>query len=185
MIYKIFWFIRALLFKPFFKSFGMPSYLGKPVFLEGINRAVIGKRVRIFPGLRLEVIGKHAEIVISDDVAIAQNVHITSAGKLFVGKSVTILANVFITNIDHAYEDINRPASKQELIIKDTSIGENCFIGIGASIQAGTTLGKHCIVGTNAVVRGTFPDYCVIAGVPARIIKKYDTDQKKWVKVNF
>lgn len=183
MIYKIFWFIRALLLKPFFKKFGMPSYIGKPVFLSGISKVSLGKKVRIFPGLRLEVIGEKAEVIISDDVAIAQNVHITSGGILHIGKSVTILANVFITNIDHAYENINIPASKQEFMIKETRIGENCFIGIGASIQAGTVLGKHCIIGTNAVVRGVFQDYCVIAGIPAKVIKKYNFETGSWEKI--
>lgn len=160
----------------------MPSYIGKPIFLSGISKVSFGKKVRIFPGLRLEAIGKNAEVIIRDDVAIAQNVHITSGGKLLIEKSVTILANVFITNIDHPYENIELAPSKQEFVIKETIIGENCFIGIGASIQAGTILGRHCIVGTNAVVRGVFPDYCVIAGIPAKVIKKYNFETCKWEK---
>ena len=89
-----------------------------------------------------------------------------------------------ITDIDHDYNDITQPISKQNLIIKKTSIGENCFIGSGAKIQAGTILGKHCVIGANSVVRGHFPDYCVIVGVPARIIKKYDFACKEWKKTD-
>lgn len=180
---KILWAARAVCYKPFFKKLALPSYMGKPTFLSGVSKMVIHKRVRIFPGLRAEVIGNNAELVINEDVAIAQNVHLTSAGKLVIGSQTTILANVFITNIEHPYEDITTPTSKQPFIIKDTIIGEQCFIGIGASIQAGTILGKHCIVGTNAVVRGNFPDYCVIAGVPAKIIKKYNQQTQTWEKV--
>ena len=69
------------------------------------------------------------------------------------------------------------------MIVKDTIIGENCFIGYGVAIQAGTKLGKQCIVGANAVVRGDFPDYSVIAGVPAKIIRKYNFDTKTWDRV--
>lgn len=43
-------------------------------------------------------------------------------------------------------------------------------------------IGKGCVVGANSVVCGCFPDYCVIAGSPARTIKKYDFNSKKWVK---
>jgi acetyltransferase-like isoleucine patch superfamily enzyme len=157
--------------------------MGKPTFLSGIHKVSIGKKVRIFPGLRMEAIGKQSEIIIGDDVAIAQNVHITSAGKLRIGSSVTILANVFLTNIEHPYEDISMPASKQPFRVMETEIGDNCFIGIGASIQAGTILGKHCIVGTNAVVRGVFPDYCVIAGIPAKVIKKFNFETQSWERV--
>ena len=49
-------------------------------------------------------------------------------------------------------------------------------------IQSGTILGKQCIVGANSVVRGQFPDYCVIAGNPAKIIKKYNFNTRKWEK---
>ena len=73
---------------------------------------------------------------------------------------------------------------EQRNIVSDTIIGENCFIGYGAVIQAGTILGKQCVVGANAVVRGHFPDYCVIVGVPARIVKRYDTENNVWRKTN-
>lgn len=48
----------------------------------------------------------------------------------------------------------------------------------------GTILGEQCIVGANAVVRGIFPDYCVIVGVPAKIIKRYNPSTKSWQKTN-
>lgn len=67
--------------------------------------------------------------------------------------------------------------------IKETKIGENCFIGIGVAIQAGTILGKQCVVGSNSVVRGEFPDYCVIVGAPARIVKKYNFETQRWEKI--
>ena len=51
-------------------------------------------------------------------------------------------------------------------------------------IQAGTILGKQCIVGANAVVRGEFSDYCVIAGIPAKIVKRYDLITKQWKKTD-
>lgn len=93
------------------------------------------------------------------------------------------MANSFITNIDHDYSEIDKHIMNQKFIIRHTSIGENCFIGMGAAIQAGTILGKQCIVGANAVVRGVYPDYCVIAGVPAKIIRKYNPESKKWERI--
>ena len=73
---------------------------------------------------------------------------------------------------------------EQKHIISETKIGENCFIGYGAVIQAGTILGKQCIVGANAVVRGHFPDYCVMVGVPAKIVKRYDEKSGVWKKTD-
>ncbi len=88
--------------------------------------------------------------------------------------------NVSIQDTDHCYHDVNRSVSHQPLTFAPTTIGENCFIGARASIQAGTRLGRHCIVGTNAVVRGTFPDYCVLVGAPARVIKRYHAVSGTW-----
>lgn len=51
-------------------------------------------------------------------------------------------------------------------------IGENVFIGCNCIILKGTVLGDNCIVGAGSVVHGRFPDNCVIAGNPAKIIKK-------------
>ena len=158
--------------------------MGKPIFLKGVKKIFIGRHVRIYPQIRMETHGPGGTIEIQDDVSIAQNVHITSSSKLIIGKSSTILANVFITNIDHDYQEIGVHILKQKYLIKDTRIGANCYIGIGACIQAGTILGKQCVIGANSVVRGNFPDYSVIVGAPARVIKRYDAKSNIWQKTN-
>lgn len=181
MIYKLFWAMRALIYAPFFGKFGLPSYLGKPIFLKGIRQVYIGKRVRIFPQLRMEV-HKNGSIHIEDEVVISQNVHITAADKLKIGRKSVILANTFITDIDHDYRKLDTHILEQEYLVQPTEIGENCFIGMGVAIMAGTKLGKQCVVGANSVVRGKFPNYCVIAGAPAKIVKKYNPETKVWEK---
>ncbi|WP_346238514.1 acyltransferase [Niabella insulamsoli] len=184
MMYKIFWILRALFYAPFFGRFGMPSYMGRPTYLSNVRRIFVGNNVRIFPHVRMEAVGKEGRIVIGNNVGIGQNVHITSGSELKIGDGTAILANVFITNIDHSYEEIGIPVLSQRNIIKTTEIGSNCFIGIGAAIQAGTILGMHCIVGANSVVRGVFDDYCVIVGAPAKVVKKYNPEKKVWEKID-
>ena len=181
---KIFWAIRGILYKPFFGKFGNMSYIGKPVSLIGTKGIFIDNKVRIYPGVRMDTYNG-GKIIIQENTSIAQNFHITAEKEdLVIGKNVTILGNVFVTNIDHGYQDINKHILDQEWTVKTTKIGDGSFIGFGASIQAGTILGKHCVVGTNAVVRGTFPDYCVIVGVPARVVKKYNQVTGIWEKVD-
>lgn len=184
MFFKSFWILRAILYKLFFGSFGFPSYIGKPIFIQNFRRIFISKRVRIFPYSRMEVIYPTASIVIEPNVSIGQNFHIISGRELIIGKNTTISANVFITNIDHEFREIDKHILDQPLLVKDTIIGENCFIGYGVVIQAGTILGKHCVVGANAVVRGEFPDYCVIVGIPAKIVTRYDVITKQWKKTD-
>ncbi|UWY60834.1 acyltransferase [Aliarcobacter butzleri] len=176
-------------YKMMFKSMGAKSNIIKPMFItpEYIS---IENCCYIWNDARIEAITSYANesfnphIIIEDGVTIQQRCHITSADTLIIGKNTAILFDVMITNIDHKYEDLSMPVGKQPLIIKKTQIGENCFIGSGAKIQAGTILGRHCVVGTNAVVRGHFPDYSVIVGVPAKIVKRYDEKMKQWKKTN-
>ena len=186
MIFKIFWILRGLVYKPFLGKYCLPSYIGKPIFIGNFKRIFIGKRVRIFPGARVEVVDKNSSIIFEDNISIGQNLHIISGGgqELRIGENTTFSANVFVTSIDHQYDEINKHILEQPLVSAKTHIGENCFIGYGAVIQAGTILGKQCIVGANAVVRGHFPDYCVIVGVPARIVKRYDDKSGVWKKTN-
>lgn len=180
---KYIWTIRAIFSKLVFGHVGNFTYIGKPTFIEGRKNIKIGNRVRIFPGIRMEAIGE-GTIEVGENTAIEQNVHITSMAALKIGANSTISGNVFITNIDHDYKEIGRSVLEQPLLVSKTEIGENCFIGYGAAIQAGTILGKQCIVGTNAVVRGKFPDYSVIVGIPAKIVKQYDPENMKWMKVS-
>lgn len=182
---KIFWALRAIVYKPFFGKIGNLSYIGKPLYISGKKKIKIENRVRIYPGARMEAIGDNGKITIRKNTSIGQNFHITSCdSELEIQANTTISGNVFITNIDHDYTVIDRHIMEQDYITRKTVIGENCFIGYGVGIQAGTVLGKQCIVGANSVVRGVFPDYCVIVGAPARIVKKYNIETKRWEKYN-
>ena len=55
---------------------------------------------------------------------------------------------------------------------KEIWIGKNCFIGCNSIILKGTVLGDGCVVGAGAVVAGKFEDNCVIAGNPAKVIRR-------------
>jgi acetyltransferase-like isoleucine patch superfamily enzyme len=183
MIDKILWYIKTNVFLRFrIKKIGLLSYIGRPIHILGGKYIYIGNKVRIFPGLRMEVHNK-GSIVFEDDISVGQNLHIISSNEqLKICRSTTISGNVFITNIDHDHTEIGVHILKQKYHVKTTSVGENCFIGYGAVIQAGTVLGKQCIIGANSVVRGIFPDYCVIAGAPAKIVKRYDPETNEWKK---
>ena len=183
VIRKLWWVIKSIRYKLIFNHFGSMSYIGSNIGVRNKGKIKIGNCVRIQPGLRIETVSKSSVIEIADNCSIGQNFHITSGGRLTIGKNCTILGNVFITNIDHDYREIGVHILQQKHIITDTIIGDNCFIGFGAAIQAGTKLGKQCIVGANAVVRGEFPDYSVIVGVPGYVIKKYDQEKKEWIRV--
>ncbi len=61
-------------------------------------------------------------------------------------------------------------------------IGNNCWIGEKSIILPGVILGDFCVVGAGSVVTKSAPDYCMLVGNPARIIKRYDFSTHSWVK---
>lgn len=179
---KLCWGVRAVLYSVFTKI-GLPSYIGKPVYIKNLKGLNLGKKVRIYPGLRTETIGTGI-IKIGNDVSVGQNAHISVANEeLLIGNGVSILPNVCITNIDHDYVQVDEPVHRQGITVQHTEIGDNCCIGFGSVILAGTVLGKQCIIGANSVVRGVYPDYSVIVGSPAKVIKKYNPETGLWEKV--
>lgn len=173
-----------------FKNIRNNSIIKNPLLLLNIHCISIGNKVFIRDHARLECIEKkdyqifNPQLIIEDGVSIEQRCHITAADILRIGRNTLISFDVSIQDTDHEYQTLGIPIAQQPLIIKKTLIGENCFIGSGAKIQAGTILGKHCVVGTNAVVRGIFPDYCVIVGIPAKIVKRYNPKTEQWEKTN-
>jgi lipopolysaccharide O-acetyltransferase len=59
-------------------------------------------------------------------------------------------------------------------------IGNECFLGVRVSIMPGVTLGNHCVVGAHSVVTRSFPDFSMVAGVPARLIRTFDFCKGQW-----
>ena len=137
---KIYWVIRALMYKPFFGSISFPSYIGKPTFITQNKRNLfLGKMVRIYPGARIEIVDDKGTITIGNNVSIGQNLHITSYyGDLYVGDNTVISGSVMINNNDHGYKNIDKGISDQPLVYKKTKIEKDCFIGYGVVILPGT-----------------------------------------------
>jgi acetyltransferase-like isoleucine patch superfamily enzyme len=153
------------------------------MFLIGVKSIFIGNNVRVFPGIRLEV-HNNGKIIIESNVSIAQNVHITCSDiPLIIGEGTVIAANSFITNIDHNFENLDKPILKQGIRVSKTLIGKNCFIGMGAAINAGSVIEDNVIVGANGVVKGHINKGVVVAANKASMIKKYDFKLKKWVRI--
>jgi acetyltransferase-like isoleucine patch superfamily enzyme len=62
-------------------------------------------------------------------------------------------------------------------------IGEGSWIGHGAAIlcsRGELTIGRHCVVSANSVVTRSIPDYSVVFGMPAMIIRQYDPEAGAW-----
>lgn len=169
---KFLWFIFFLFRKPFLARSGWRCYFGSAVYVSGMSRIFLGDRFRIFPGARIEVFSS-GKLIVGDDVAIAQNLHLTCKEEILIGTGSCIAANVCITDIKHNIKRGSNILQCDDTASK-TVIGSNCFIGYGAVIDHGTILGDGCVVGANAYVKGVFPPFSIVVGSPAKVVRKYE-----------
>lgn len=175
------WVIRYMVYNILKRKLFNIGYIGQPMFVSGLNKVQFGNKVRIFPGMRIECIGT-GSITFEKGVSVGQNFHIISGSDLVIGKNTMVSSNVFISSIDHSFHSYSKPIDEQELVIKDTKIGINCFIGTGAMILPGSCIGDNTIVGAGSVVKGSFPEGVVVAGNPAKIIRRYNHLTHEWEK---
>ena len=71
---------------------------------------------------------------------------------------------------------------QQPLQTKPVSIGDGCWIGEKVCILPGVSIGKKCVIGAASVVVKSIPDYCIAAGNPAKVIKRYNFVSHQWEK---
>lgn len=177
----------TLLYKNSFKSFGRNSYLNRPLKIDGIENISIGNNVVIAYKTWLAAMpltGDKSSLFIDDGANIGNYNHIFATHSITIEKNVLTADKVYISDNLHGYEDITLPIIKQPIVQKnEVVIGEGSWIGEGVCI-IGAKIGKNVVVGANAVVTKDIPDYCVVVGAPAKIIKRYCFDSQQWKKTD-
>lgn len=167
---------------------------GVPViFNKSGAKLKIGKNVTIKSSFLSNLVGLYsrtiivtrahgAEIFIGDNVGISGATLYARKG-IYIGKNTAIGGNCKILDNDfHPIDAEERLKLLSEMHggdcglvpSKEIHIGENCFIGCNSIILKGTVLGDGCVVGAGAVVAGIFEDNSVIAGNPAKVIRRLE-----------
>ncbi len=117
----------------------------------------------------LRELGEACEI--GENVGIAANAFIAVRGNLKIGKDTIFGPGVSIHTENHNFEDNEKPIRLQGATRKGVTIGEDCWIGSKAVILDGVHIGNHVVVAAGAVVNKDVPDYAIVGGVPAKVIK--------------
>jgi lipopolysaccharide O-acetyltransferase len=113
-----------------------------------------------------------ARITIGQGSAVGAEFVISANSSVRIGDHCLISYRVSILDHDHVIgRDIN-PVTSGITKGEPITIGDNSFVGCGVVIQRGVSLGRNCVVRANAVVTRSFEDYCLIAGSPARLLKR-------------
>ena len=110
-------------------------------------------------------------------------------GDVVVGEAVLFGPDSYISSVDHRFVNTELSVLDQGCYSPNKNghaalrIGDGSWIGCHCAIIGDVHIGKHCVVGANSVVTRDVPDFCVVAGTPARIIKHFDNNTGVWERV--
>jgi len=143
-------FLKSWIFHSLAYSSPLPSWTVKFQKMRGVT---IGENCHISPYVLLDLL--HPELI-----KLGDNITISSNSMIFA--HVNPSANEFLKK--HGY-----PRTIKPVIIKNGAV-----ISVGCIVIAGVTIGENSIVGAGSVVTQDVPDYCVVLGNPARVVKKIE-----------
>ena len=173
---------------------------GVPViFNKGGATLKIGNHVTIKSSFLSNLVGLYSRTIIVTRapgavIEIGDNVGISGATiyarkGIYIGENTCVGGNCKILDNDfhpidveerlRLLNDVHGGDAADLIPTREIHIGKNCFLGCNSIILKGTVLGDGCVVGAGAVVSGQFEDNCVIAGNPARVIKRLKGDENE------
>jgi acetyltransferase-like isoleucine patch superfamily enzyme len=164
-----------------FKAVGSNFNLGKDYQVHNPQHIEIGDNFTAGVRFRIEAWDSYYDQKFSPKIKIGNNVifntdiHIGCIDRIEIGNNCLFASRIYITDHHHGEPTLemlkfapkDRPlSSKGPVIIKD-----NVWVGEGVAIMPNVTIGENSIIATNAVVTKNVPPNCVVAGVPAKVIK--------------
>lgn len=180
-----------LFYAHLFGAFGRRSWLKKPDQIYGASRVFIGDDVRIERGAVFYAVRNYSlwtyegRITIGRGTFLNRYFNASSAVGIDIGEDVAFGSNVFLCDFDHGYSDPRMGRIASPLVIKGPiKIGNRCWLGANVYVASGVELGEGCVVGANSVVTTSFPPNTVLAGVPAKAIRRWDEDSGQWQRAS-
>lgn len=124
----------------------------------------------------------HPKLLIGDGVYVGPYCFFVAMDEIRIGKGVVFSERVLVCDCAHGFDPeagpiLQQPNQPGGRVV----IGDHTFVGYAACILPGVELGKHCVVAANAVVTKSFPDYTMVGGNPAKVLRRYDPKLKQWV----
>lgn len=185
-------YMRGAWLRKEFKQMGEEVYFYRPGLLKGMEYISIGDNTGFEKDLYLTAWdtfetneGKQTftpAIEIGNGCHIGVCNHITAIDRIVMGNGC--LTGKWVTITDNAHGDfcmeaLSLPPAERPLCSKGpVVIGDNVWMGDKVTILPGVTIGNGAVIAANAVVTRDVPAYSLAAGVPARIIKQIQENEK-------
>ena len=129
----------------------------------------LGDNVAIFPDVYLLNV---QALEIGNNVSLQPMVYIEAYGGIRIGNDVSIAEGASVFSVNHGFKDLNTPIKDQEITSLPIEIEDNVWIGSKATILGGVKISSGTIVAAGAVVNKPTETNSIVAGVPAKLVKK-------------
>ncbi|WP_158993782.1 DapH/DapD/GlmU-related protein [Mucilaginibacter sp. L196] len=153
------------------------------------NGITLGNNVSLARGCNLigtgVIANKGVGITIGNNTGINAGVYLAGQGGIEIGDNVLIGPGVRVFSENHLFSDIDVIIKNQDVCRSTVVIGNNCWIGGGATILAGVNIGEGSVIAAGCVVTKSVAPNSVVAGIPGRIIKKRGTAYDKVINLKY
>ena len=164
-----------------FGAFGKHNYLFD---LELLNPQNIFLGSNLWISKTRLASSKGGKLIIGNHVAIGRFSQISALQSIIIEDGVLMAENTFISDNTHTFTDITTPVRDQDIKpLGNVVIGSGTWIGRNVVVN-GCKIGRNCIIGAYTFLKKDIPDYCVVVGNPARIVKRYNPQSGQWEKTD-
>jgi acetyltransferase-like isoleucine patch superfamily enzyme len=177
--------------------FNAPNlYLGRGCVVHGARRISFGRNVYARSNLWLEAVVRYRgqqftpAIEIGDNVSFSDSVHVTCIHSIILKKGILMGSRVYISDHNHGiYKGVGQshpsepPADRQLGGGGPVIIGENVWIGDNAVLLGPLVIGDGAVIASNSVVKHDVAPHTIVAGIPARPVKRFDEATGTWNRI--
>lgn len=176
-------------FRRRFGAYGAGAFVSPFATVDGLESIAIGAGAVVARRTRLLIVGQPSGeasyLTIGARSYVGRGCTLSACGTITIGADVTIGDNAYVSAGQHGFGEPGTHILHQAMQPGSVDIGDGAWIGYGAFVSSTGRLaiGEGAIIAANSVVAADVPARTMVGGVPARPIRRFDPDQREWVRI--